>query len=74
MPGTMIDPVLADAVVKGIVTDKEKIKKALEGMLKHANTAPDLPIRGRNGIDLYLKYGSVPNTRNESVNATLYYA
>ena len=74
MPGTMIDPVLADAVVKGVITDKATIEKALEGMLKHANTAPDLPIRGRNGIELYLKYGYVPNSRNESVNATLDYA
>lgn len=74
MPGTMIDPVLADAVVKGVITDRAKIEKALDGMIKHANTKPSAPVHGRNGIELYLKYGYVPDCVRESVNATLDYA
>ncbi len=74
MPGTMIDPVLADAVVKGILTEPELVEKALAGMIHHANNVPTAPVHGRNGIDLYLKYGYVPNSVKESVNATLDYA
>ena len=73
LPGTMIDPVLADAVVRGLLRDKEKIKKALEGMLGVAATrAPDLPIRGRQRHRLVSEIRlCARHQRNESVNATL---
>ena len=74
MPGTMIDAVLADAVVKGVVTDRAKIEKMLEGMLKHANQTPELEVHGRQGIEQFLEYGYVTNNVKESVNKTLDYA
>ena len=71
MPSTLIDAVIADAAVKGIVSP-ELLQVALEGMLKHANQpAPD-PRDGRHGVVSYLKYGYVPcDEQRESVNLTL---
>lgn len=71
MPSTLIDAVIADAAVKGIVSS-DLLQVALEGMLKHANQpAPD-PRDGRHGVVSYLKYGYVPcDEQKESVNLTL---
>ena len=74
MPGTMIDAVFADAVVKGVVTDKAKIEKMLSGMIKHANTKSEEHIHGREGIEEYLERGYVTSGVKESVNKTLDYA
>ncbi|MBQ7687858.1 MAG: GH92 family glycosyl hydrolase [Clostridia bacterium] len=71
MPSTLIDAVLCDAAVKGLM-DRETMEQALEGMLKHANTAAPNDDYGRSGVLDYLKYGYVPiESHIESVNLTL---
>lgn len=71
MPSTLIDAVIADAAVKGIVSDAV-LEKGLEGMLKHANVAGPEARYGRNGVESYVKLGYVPyDEENESVNLTL---
>ncbi len=73
MPGTMIDAVLADAAVKGLLS-KEEMETALSAMRKHAEQTASFPY-GRPGILEYLEYGYVPrNVERESVNTTLDYA
>ena len=71
MPSTLIDAVIATAVVNGIGSRKTW-EDALEGMLKHANRdAPEARF-GRNGAESYVKYGYVPcDEQKESVNLTL---
>ena len=71
MPSTLIDAVIADAAVKGIISG-DLLETAFRGMLKHANTpSPDRDI-GREGVKDYLKYGYVPKDKyKESVNLTL---
>ena len=72
MPGTLIDAILADATVKGILTANEQ-ELALEAMLKHANNDAPHPF-GRPNINLYAQYGYLPRERvKESVNNTLDY-
>lgn len=71
MPSTMVDAVIADAAVKGLVS-KELLEVALEGMLKHANQEAPEPRYGRNGVSAYVKHGYVPcDVEKESVNLTL---
>ena len=71
MPSTMIDAVIADAAVKGII-DGDLLKTAFEGMEKHANTVSDNPAYGREGCGDYLKLGYVPSDLyKESVNLTI---
>ena len=72
MPSTLIDAVIADAAVKGIVR-KELLETALEGMLKHANTDAPNEDLGRQGAGAYVKYGYVPKdiVDHDSVNLTL---
>ncbi len=71
MPSTLIDAVLCDAAVKGLM-DKETMEQALEGMLKHANTNSSDDDYGRSGAESYVKYGYVPlEVHKESVNLTL---
>lgn len=74
MPGTFIDQVFADAVAKGIVTDKDTIKTMLEALVKHGTVAGEKPQFGRDGIEEYLKYHYVPSNFLESVNKTENYA
>ena len=75
MPGTAIDMVFADAVQKGIITDKNDIFLMLEGMLKHANTpCENTKLGGRDGIDAYNTLGYVTFDHRESVNKTLDYS
>lgn len=72
MPSTLIDAVIADAAVKGIISG-ELLETAFEGMLHHANvTAPNNDL-GRTGVADYLKYGYVPTDKvnGNSVNLTL---
>lgn len=72
MPSTLIDAVIADAAVKGIING-ELLETAFEGMLNHANNdAPDEDL-GRTGAGSYLKYGYVPKdeVKRSSVNLTL---
>ena len=44
MPGTSIDNLFADAVEKGVVTDKATIELMLESMLRHATTESPEPM------------------------------
>lgn len=71
MPGTLIDAVLADAAVKGLLT-KEQMKLALEGMLKNATVSSGTHLNGRIGVADYLEKGYVPADKyRESVNNAL---
>ncbi|MBQ6897503.1 MAG: glycoside hydrolase family 92 protein, partial [Clostridia bacterium] len=71
MPSTLIDAVLCDAAVKGLM-DKETMEQALEGMLKHANVNSSDDDYGRSGAESYVRLGYVPiEAHRESVNLTL---
>lgn len=71
MPSTLIDAVIADAAVKGIIGG-ELLETALEGMINHAeNDAPESRF-GREGASDYVKLGYVPREKyKQSVNLTL---
>lgn len=71
MPGTLIDAVLADTAVKGLLS-REQMALALEGMLKNATTPGDTHLHGRVGVADYIRLGYVPcDTYGESANNTL---
>ena len=71
MPSTLIDGVICDAAVKGLV-EKEDLETALEGMLKHATADAPEDYFGRNGAGSYCRLGYVPyDEQRESVNLTL---
>ncbi|MBE7016287.1 MAG: glycoside hydrolase family 92 protein [Ruminococcaceae bacterium] len=71
MPSTMIDAVIADAAVKGIISG-ELLKTAFSGMEKHASTPSENPAYGREGCGYYTQIGYVPSDKHrESVNLTL---
>lgn len=71
MPGTLIDAVLADAAVKGLL-NREQMELALEGMLKNATTPSGTHLNGRIGVADYVKSGYVPSDKyKESVNNSL---
>lgn len=71
MPSTLLDAVIADAAVKGIIGG-ELLETALEGMLNHANhDAPDEDY-GREGATEYVRLGYVPKDKfDDNVNLTL---
>ena len=72
MPSTLLDAIIADAAVKGIIGG-ELLETALEGMLRHANHDSHHPDLGRTGAEAYVKYGYVPADiiDNNCVNLTL---
>ena len=71
MPRTLIDAVLCDAAVKGLM-DRETMEQALAGMLKHATTDSPNDDYGRSGATAYCRLGYVPiEAHIESVNLTL---
>lgn len=71
MPSSLIDAVIADAAVKGLLP-RESLETAFQGMLYHANTAFPERRFGRNGVREYLQYGYVPCDKEpQSVNLTL---
>jgi predicted alpha-1,2-mannosidase len=71
MPSSLIDAVIADAAVKGILTG-DLLRTAFEGMEKHANNDSDNPGYGREKVAFYLEHGYVPcDNCGESVNKTL---
>jgi len=71
MPSTMIDAVIAEAAVKGIIS-LDLLEIAFEGMKKHANIHSENPAYGREGCEYYTQIGYVPSdVFNESVNLTL---
>lgn len=71
MPGALVDIVLADAAVKGLLT-REQMELALEGMLKNANIPDPQRRHGRIGVADYVRLGYVPcDQYGESANNTL---
>lgn len=71
MPSTLVDAVLCDAAVKGII-DEKTAEEAVEGMLKHANHNSADDNYGRSGAESYCELGYVPiEVHKESVNLTL---
>ena len=74
MPGTAIDAVFADAVTKGVVTDKSSIEEMLSALMNHVENVPPDPAVGRNGVEDFNSIGYVSNAYNESVNKTLDYS
>ena len=71
MPSTLIDAVLCDAAVKGLM-DKATLETALQGMIKHSVTDAPSDDYGRSGASEYVKLGWVPiEAHCESVNLTL---
>lgn len=73
MPGTLIDAVMADAAVKGIL-DEEQMRAAYEGLKKHALQESGECYKGRPGIKDYMKYGYLPyREHHESVSNSLDY-
>ncbi|MBQ7303027.1 MAG: GH92 family glycosyl hydrolase [Clostridia bacterium] len=72
MPGTLIDAVLADGAVKGMLS-RDDMALALTAMRKHAENEGAHPF-GRRAVAFYQKHGFVPNTVPESVTQTLDYA
>ena len=71
MPSTLLDAVLCDAAVKGILTGKT-LEDAFAGMLKHANVNSPNDDYGRSGAESYVRLGYVPiEAHKESVNLTL---
>ena len=70
MPGTLIEAVIADAVVKDVVGE-EDARALLEAMLHNAETEIDDPRFGRKAVGDYRRLGYVPNRVRESVNETL---
>lgn len=69
MPGTLVEAVIADACVKGIV-DGELRKRAYRALLKNAYSSGAGTRHGRTGIEDYIQYGYVPDCFRESVNHT----
>lgn len=69
MPGTLINAVIADAAVKGLL-DEEDMQFFLDAMIKEANTPPTEAKFGRAGVSDMLKYGYVTDKHIESVNQT----
>ncbi|MDD6061005.1 MAG: GH92 family glycosyl hydrolase [Oscillospiraceae bacterium] len=70
MPSTLLDAVIADAAVKGIIGGS-LLETAFEGMLHHANhDAPNNDL-GRQGASAYIRYGYVPKDIVEKSNVNL---
>ena len=72
MPGTLIDAVLADGAVKGMLSPDD-LATALAGMRRHAEEEGVHPF-GREAVAFYREHGYVPRSVKESVNQTLDYA
>ncbi|WP_192987328.1 GH92 family glycosyl hydrolase [Carnobacterium mobile] len=73
MPGTLVDAVIADAAVKGLLS-KAEIAEFLEAMVKTATVTSGNSVYGRLGIVEYDQLGYVSTLVPESVNQTLDYA
>ncbi len=72
MPSTLLDAIIADGAVKGLITGKT-LETALDGMLHHANNDSADKDYGREGASYYCKLGYVPKDLDfhETVNLTL---
>lgn len=73
MPGTLVDAVIADAVVKGLVAG-DLAQKLYEAMLYTAETESVHSLEGRQGGADYSRLGYLPASYSESVNKSLDYA
>ncbi len=74
MPGTAVDNIFADAAVKEIITDRERLYEMLEALCKHARIPSDRSAYGRDGIEEFNSCGYVTTERGESVSKTLDYS
>ncbi|UUX35479.1 GH92 family glycosyl hydrolase [Fundicoccus culcitae] len=73
MPGTLVDAVIADATVKGLL-DREIVEELLEAMIFNATTPSDNELEGRENAEFYFDNGYIPSENSESVNLTLDYS
>jgi len=69
MPGTLINAVISDAIVKDILP-KEEAELFLDAMIKEATEAPKERKFGRAGVKEMLELGYVSNKEIENVNQT----
>lgn len=69
MPGTLVNAVIADAAVKGLL-DEEKMEFFLEALIEEATVAPTDSKFGRRGVKEMLEHGYVTNEELENVNQT----
>ena len=71
MPGTLIEAVFADGIVKGLISEKNA-RRALCAMVKNTEFASHGRLIARKCVKEYDTLGYVPYTKcNESVNETL---
>lgn len=73
MPGTLVDAVIADATVKGLIS-REVSEELLEAMIYTATVPSENELEGREDGEFYFKNGYIPSETHESVNKTLDYA
>jgi len=69
MPGTLVNAVIADAAVKGLL-DEKQLHFFLDAMIKEATEPSKNSKFGRSGVTDTLTYGYVTNDKVESVNQT----
>lgn len=69
MPGTLIEAVIAECAVNGLI-DRDLLKKTLELLKKNAYL-PGSENSGRTGIAEYIKHGFVSVNYKESINQTM---
>lgn len=69
MPGTLINAVIADAAVKGLLNEEDQ-KFFLEAMVKEATEIPAQSKFGRSGVHDMMTYGYVTSDEVENVNQT----
>ena len=71
MPGTLIEAVFADGIVKGLISEKN-VRRALIAMVKNTEFVSHDRLIARKCMKEYDSLGYVPYTKcNESVNETL---
>lgn len=69
MPGTLIEAVLSDAAVNGIITG-ELLQRAYKAMLHNAYAVSDKPRRGRTALKEYMEKGYISDMQAACVNHT----
>lgn len=69
MPGTLINAVIADAAVKGLLNEEDMVF-FLDAMIKEATESPEHSKFGRAGVNDMLEFGYVTNKEIENVNQT----
>ncbi|MCF0108481.1 MAG: glycoside hydrolase family 92 protein, partial [Bacilli bacterium] len=71
MPGALIEAVIADAAVKGIISG-DLLKRAYKLLKKNAyEVYGKYWLHGRRFLDDYMKYGYIPYNNHECINNTL---